>query len=81
MKHVLVLNRLAFNTCFNESNVDENRHFIQEEVVAHGQILFLISVYEWKSYYKNENFTEPFFFWDAHLCARACVCVRVRDRR
>ena len=37
MKHVL--NILAFNTCFNGSDVDENRHFIQGEVVAHRQIL------------------------------------------
>ena len=44
MKHVL--NILAFNTCFNGSDVDENRHFIQGEVVAHRQILFLISIYE-----------------------------------
>ena len=53
MKHVL--NILAFNTCFNGSDVDENRHFIQGEVVAHRQILFLISIYEWKSYSKMKN--------------------------
>ena len=50
MKHVL--NILAFNTCFNGSDVDENRHFIQGEVPPHRQILFLISIYEWKSYSK-----------------------------
>ena len=53
MKHVL--NMLAFNACFNGSDVDENRHFIQGEVVAHGQILFLVSIYEWISYSKMKS--------------------------
>ena len=54
MKHVLNILALNFNTCFNGSDVDENRHFIQE-VVAHRQILFLISIYEWKSYSKMKK--------------------------
>ena len=60
MKHVL--NILAFNTCFNGSDVDENRHFIQGEVVAHRQILFLISIYEWKSYSKMKSLANLFSF-------------------
>ena len=65
MKHVL--NVLAFNTCFNGSDVDENRHFIQGEVVAHRQILFLISIYEWKSYSKMKSLPNLFFFWDRRI--------------
>ena len=46
---------LTFNTCFNGSDVDENRHFIQVEVVAHRQNLSLIYIYEWKSYSKMKS--------------------------
>ena len=44
MKHVL--NMLTFNTWFNGSDVDENRHFIERKVLAHGQILFC-DIYFW----------------------------------
>ena len=55
MENETCIEYIIFNTCFNGSDVDENRHFIQREVVAHKQILFLISIYEWKSYSKMKT--------------------------
>ena len=87
MKHVL--NILAFNTCFNGSDVDENRHFIQGEVVAHRQILFLISIYEWKSYSKMKNLpnllsfgTEglPYFFFFARIALERVSSGKARGK-
>ena len=58
---------IQYNTCFNGSDVDENRHFIQGEVVPHRQILFLISIYELKSYSKMKSLPNLLSFGNEEL--------------